>query len=180
MRFRLERGFWRKLTFYLNPPDNCFIFSTSLGKWKPGKACLGNSEWLVSGRLCSGSQWGQGVQSCQNSSVAKSWWYYGIMKFLSVDILWDQSLWNVTPAPNREQIKALLIPERHLNTYFVQVQDRCWASGEHELGPHEFISEWTKMDYVSGAASWLLARPVFSGPWSHDPTISIRNQLSKP
>lgn len=36
------------------------------------------------------------------------------------------------------------------------------------------------MDYVSGAASWLLAKPVFSGPWSHDPTVSIGNQLSKP
>lgn len=36
------------------------------------------------------------------------------------------------------------------------------------------------MDCVSGAASWLLARPVFSGPWLHDPSISMGNQLSKP
>lgn len=50
--------------------------------------------------------------------------------------------------PQQRADKSFVDSRRHLNTYFVQVQDRCWASGEHELGPHELMANeprWTML-----------------------------------
>lgn len=163
MRLRLERGFGRKLTFYLNSPDNCFLFSTSLRKWKPGETCLGNSEWLVSGSAAALHE----IEACKVfrtfSSVAMNGWYCVIVTFLSEDIFWDQSLWNV------------ILPKQRADKSFVDSETPDWllctrlrtGSGRVEKNVRLVpMSLWANEQWKmsAGPACWLLARPVFLGP----------------